>query len=425
MSIDFELIAATQAGSDGRPHHRKGFSFMGTIDKCSGAERSDEPAKSLVDAAERGVELHAILETSVQEWVKEIESATPLDFLEVVQKNIQPLTANDQKSVMRIATEIAPHFVHMEGLMVGTEEKIDLLNPVTGAVRSFGWYDIFLASQSNALIIDHKFVRKDVDDAEVNRQGHCLFVAVCQAYPEIQDVVILFSLPECRSTMHRFNRARDFLRIQGELMAILDRSENPWKVLQAGDHCVYCRHRATCPAVLSIAKTAVTEILPLMAPKSFDVTAITDPEQMAVLRLWAQILEPFIDAIKTRATEVALTQPDNALRVTLGGEDIEFKIFTRKSNRVAKPPLEIYEALKGWMPVEALLQAAKISVSGLEDAAVQVLSAKLLDMGKKPNASQIVRDFGKDMAERGLIQPGGADITFLKRVKIKAQELKD
>jgi hypothetical protein len=151
--------AIIPVGSDNREHHPRGFSFLGALDACPGACRTTSAPKNLADAGDRGTELHAVMEQSVKQWMTEFEAGGTRLFEEVVEQHLVGLPLSDQKSIRRIVEEIKNFFVVTESLTIGVEERIDLLDPETGFVLSFGYYDVLLILGPNCLIIDYKFVR--------------------------------------------------------------------------------------------------------------------------------------------------------------------------------------------------------------------------------------------------------------------------
>jgi len=407
-------------GSDDRPHHPYGFSFIGTLEKCPAARRSHVAPKNLAQAGERGTELHAVLEAAVNQWMKNVEMGSETPFMLVLQIKAHEMavSASDARSIMKIGEEIQVYFVSDPNLQVGTEEKIDLLHPVTGQMISFGWYDIILILGERALIIDHKFVRKEVEEAEKNRQGHALAVATFQLYPNVTHVEVLFSMPECQSSRHIFKRTEDYDRLSAELAQILDDVERPDKTLCAGEHCNYCRFRGTCPAAIGALATMATTIEPLSQPPTFNPAAITTPEDMALLRYWCATLEPIIEQVKSRSLEMAQTGIE--LKTTLGsGETVAYKIHSRAASRsFCKEPMDIWKIVSGWMPVNAFITASKMNVGAFEKVAISVLADRLISENKKPNLTQIGKDLAAMLVQTGLVMPDDTKIQYLKRIKV-------
>jgi len=409
-----------QMGSDNRPHHKFGFSFLGTLEKCSAARRTKSAPKNLAAAGERGTELHEVLETAVKRWLRNVEMGSDTPFLLVlsVVAHEMAVSASDARSVMKIGEEIAVYFVNDPDLQVGTEEYIELKHPVTGEVISAGYYDIILILGTRALVIDHKFVRKEVEEAEKNRQGHGLAVSVFQTYPEITQVEVLFSMPECQSSRYTFTRETDLQRLEAELAQITDDAERPDKTLHAGEHCNYCRHCGTCPASVQVLQTMGTAIVPMSAPLNFNPAVVETPEQMALLRYWCATVEPIIEQVKARSLEMA--QNGAELRTTLAnGESVVYKLHSRAAARsFAKETMDIWAVVKNWMPVNAFIQAAKMNVGSFEKVAIQVLADRLLSEGKKPNLTQIGKDLAEMMVKTGLVMPDDTKISYLKRTKV-------
>jgi hypothetical protein len=415
-------------GSDNRYHHKYGFSFIATIEKCPAAERSEKAAKNLKDAGERGTELHLILEHIVEDWAFAIESGKPVS-LDTIAYRTGPrgskppvLSVPDISAIRKVVEEIKPFFSVEKGMLLGTEERIDLRGG-DGEVISFGYYDLFLKLGRTVLIIDHKFVRKEVEGAEKNRQGHALAVSVWQQYAEVDDVVVLFTMPDCGSSIHRFNRTTDELRLFNELMQIFALKEHPFKVIQAGDHCVYCRHRYKCPAAIGTVKTMVTAIEPLAVPPNFAPHLIQTAEDMAILRYWADTVSTIIDAIKETSLEWA-QKSEEGIAADVNGQHVEYRVISRALPRKVESPFAVWDAFKEWLPVEAVLSASKVGITDLETAVVAVLSDRLIAEGKTPNATALAKDFSAALIEKGLLTQEEGRTFFLKRVKASARKKK-
>lgn len=423
----------SKMGSDGRPHHEVGFSFVAVNEKCAAARRSESAATSIASAGDRGTELHKILQYLVEDWADLIENGKPRALDDIPWRNkpwgqaplekgaLKPLIlpSADMASVKKIIEEIKPFFSPEKGMLLGTEERIDLRDG-EGKVVSYGYYDLFLKLGRTILIIDHKFVRKEVEAAERNRQGHCLAVAAMQQYQDCDDVVILFTMPDCGSSLYRFNRTTDELRLFNELMMIFMRREHPLKVLQAGDHCVYCRFRMKCEAAIGTLKTMVTGINPLAIPPSFAPNLIQTGEDMATLRYWADTVSPIIDAIKEESTKWA--QAKQGISTTINGQYVEYKVMSRGLPRKLSSPLEVWEIVKPWLPLEAMLSACKLGITDLEKVCVALLSDRLLGEGKTPNASKLAADLTAMLQEKGVLAKEDGRTFFLKRVKASAKK---
>jgi Protein of unknown function (DUF2800) len=436
MSETLEVMPPdSKMGSDGRPHHEYGFSFVATIEKCAAARRSESAATSIKSAGERGTELHRILQFLVEDWAAFVERGPAKQLDQIPWRNVphgdpafgagkapKPiLSTADTAAINKVIAELKPFFVPEPGMLLGTEERIDL-HDGEGNVVSFGYYDLFLKLGRTILIIDHKFVRKEVEAAERNRQGHCLAVSVWQAYQDCDDVVILFTMPDCGSSIYRFNRTTDELRLFNELMMIFQRRDHPLKVLQAGDHCVYCRYRMKCDAAIGTLKTLVTGIEPLAVPASFAPQLITTAEDMAVLRYWADTCQIVIDAIKEKSLEWA--QAQQGIAADINGQHVEYAVQSRAFPRKLGPAFEIWKEISPWLPVEAFISACDTSVTNLNQVVVAYLSDRLLQEGKEPNASKLEADFTAMLMEKGLLTKEEGRTFFLKRVKASAKKRK-
>lgn len=405
-------------GSDGRTHHEYGYSFMGALEQCPGARRRRTSAKALAKAGERGTELHEIMETAVNQWIHNIELGSPIEFMRVLEAVAVNLKADDLASVLKIGREIEPNFVlGGEAPLVGTEEKIELKDK-DGNVISSGYYDIFLKRGNHVLVIDHKFVRKEVADAEVNRQGHCLAIAVMQEYPDVEFVTVMFTMAELGTTSHTFNRTEDYEPIHEELCNIVRQAELPYKVLHAGEHCQLCRFAGKdCAASVMALQTMVTAVQPMAVPVAFNPAAVSTLEQMALLRFWVAAIEPICEQIKSAATDMAV-KIGQELKVTLPtGEEVKYRLTSRKGARKIKSALEVWSFVKPWMPFDLFASACEVKHGAIVAAAVQFGVDACLKEEKKPNAAEITRAFEKLLVDNELVEQSEGLIHQLRRVK--------
>lgn len=405
-------------GSDGRTHHEFGYSFMGVLEQCPGARRRVNSAKALAKAGERGTQLHEVMEEAVKRWIHDIEIGSPMEFMRVLELTALHLGADDLRSVLKIGREIESNFVlGGEPPMVGTEEQIPLKDS-DGKVISSGYYDIFLKRGRDVLVIDHKFVRKEVADAEVNRQGHCLAIAVMQEYPDVEFVTVMFTMAELGTTSHTFNRTEDYEPIHDELVNIVRQAELPYKCLHAGEHCQLCRFAGKdCAASIMAVQTMATAVAPLTTPIAFNPAAVDSPEQMALLRFWVAAVEPICEQIKSAATEMAI-KTGKELRIVLpGGEEVKYKISSRKAARRIKSAMEVWQIVKPWMSFDAFISACDLKIGPLTTVAVQYGVDTCLKEEKKPNVTEITKSFDALMEENGLIERSEGLIHSLRRVK--------
>jgi hypothetical protein len=161
-----------------------------------------------------------------------------------------------------------------------------------------------------------------------------------------------------------------------------------------------------------------TGIEPMAVPVSFNPALVKTPEQMALLRHWCAVLEPIIEQVKEASLQMALTGVP--LVADLGNSKVEYKLSSRSASRTfAKEPMEVYDAVKSWMPVNAFIMASKLSVGKFEEVATAVLADRLISQNQKPNLTQISKDLSKMLISSGLVSQEGAKINFLKRVKPK------
>ncbi len=299
--------------------------------------------------------------------------------------------------------EICPHWENRPGSSAAADEgtqmheaaetgKLDDLNPeqiaqvrecldvvdqlqeeISGCIRytelmvdvcglTFGTADVILLGAHSATLIDYKFGRIAVEDAETNLQGQAYALGVFDLFG-VDSVTVVFLQPRCDlRTEHTFTRSADYERMRNRVATVIERAEDPKSsYCPHPTNCQYCGAKARCPALASKALT-VAEKLPdsLELPAVLDPQAITQPDQMALALKLAPVLIDWADAVKS-----------HALEMVRGGEEIPgYELKHRSGRRVIKQLESVWDIVHAEfdVPLEGFLPACSISVTSLEKA---------------------------------------------------------
>ena len=219
---------------------------------------------------------------------------------------------------------------------------------------------IIRGSGEHAHVIDFKFGRQPVDDADVNLQGFAYAVAVFHEYP-VERVTVHFLCPRTDTiTRHTFVRSEEYDRMVTRIAAVIARAEDPNHELNPDPKvCQYCAHLGTCKAVANKA---------LMIPKGnrwdlpadLNPEAITQPEQMSRVLEVVPAIEAWASAIKQAALEMVRH-----------GRDIPgYALRSRSGRRVIKDLLPAWAIINQEFGVslEEFLPACSVKITDVENA---------------------------------------------------------
>jgi hypothetical protein len=231
---------------------------------------------------------------------------------------------------------------------------------------TFGTADVILLGAHSATLIDYKFGRVPVEDAETNLQGQAYALGVFDLFG-VDSVTVVFLQPRCDlRTEHTFTRSADYERMRDRVAAVIEKAEDPESpYCLHPTNCQYCGGKARCPALTAKAMI-VAEKLPerLALPAVMDPLQIAEPDQMALALRLAPVLIEWADAVKAQALEMVR-----------GGEEIPgYELKHRSGRRVIKELESVWDIVHGEfeLPLEGFLPACSISVTSLEKAVKSV-----------------------------------------------------
>jgi len=299
--------------------------------------------------------------------------------------------------------EICPHWENRPGSSAAADEgtmmhesaetgKLDGLNPeqiaqvkecmiavdqlqeeIPGCIRytelmvdvcglTFGTADVILLGAHSATLLDYKFGRVQVEDAETNLQGWAYALGVFDLFG-VDSVTVVFLQPRCDiRSEHTFIRSADYERMRDRVATVIEQAEDPdGPYCLHPTNCQYCGAKALCPALTAKAMM-VFEKLPerLELPAVMDPLEIAEPDQMALALRLAPVLIEWADAVKS-----------HALEMVRGGQEVPgYELKHRSGRRVIKELESVWDIVRENfdVPLEGFLPACSISVTSLEKA---------------------------------------------------------
>lgn len=329
------------------------------------------------DAAEEGTMLHERLVTG----------------------NYEGLDEQQRTSVELVGDLFDSIAGEMKNPQVFIEKRVDV------AGLTWGTSDAIYVERPKAKVLDAKFGWIPVDDAEVNLQGWCYVVGVFHEFPDVQEVEAIFAQPRIDEvSRHTFTREKDYARMQLRIATVIERAKDPDAPYNPSpDTCLYCGNKAKCKALHAMALKVGPKVGGFEIPAELVPENITEPEQMALALLLAEVMGPWSEATKDRARTLMLD----------GGMDIPGWVLNQRSS-----PREITNVNAAWEIVQDRATPAEFMacIKGIRIGDLEKLYAAKAPRGMKGQAKQELDD---KLRDKDAIRQEGV-VHYLKRVSVPA-----
>ena len=226
----------------------------------------------------------------------------------------------------------------------------------------YGTADRVIIKGTHVDLVDFKFGRNPVDDADINIQGQAYLLGVMDAWPKLETGTVHFLLPRRDEVLtHEYSR-KDMETIRLRLMIVVERATAEAVALNPNtEGCRFCAKRLGCPALhaklmpLATKYLAESEDFELEFLDKYDPAKIDDPYTMGKMKNVAQVLDRWSDAVSKQALKLAVED----------GEQIPgYDLFYRKSSQ-SVPVGEAVDALKDQMSEQEILDACTTSIRAL------------------------------------------------------------
>ena len=208
-------------------------------------------------------------------------------------------------------------------------------------------------------VVDYKFGREPVEDAETNCQGFAYVIGAVKQFGASKARMTFICPRQGVISEHEFH-AEDFPLMRRRIELIIERCESARASDADASHpqtCQRCGHAGWCPAFAKANLRALAKVGHDI-PKAVDPAALTDPEQIArVMQLVPQV-EYWIDKLKEVATQ----------RMIEGCKIRGWRLMVRKGHRTLRNPAAIQQVLEAvWgIPPSKFLEACAVNISALE-----------------------------------------------------------
>jgi hypothetical protein len=333
-------IAAPVAVVEAPAHHKFGPSSLKNREICPGWKNDQSGDKT---AADEGTKMHLAFEK------KDLTGLDP-EQAEQVTKCLN-YAASLEKGALVVLREA--RLIVLGGQTFGTADLVILRRLKNGKLHID--------------VLDEKYGRKEVDDAETNRQGFAYVIGAFDLpgdWFKAESCTVHFLTPRRDEvSTHTFFR-KDLPRLSLTVSNIIARAEHYSKsgetdatrdssMLQlTEDNCTWCGRKATCPKMLAYGLAHAKKYAPLEIAEETHSSTITDGAKMAQLYTASKILEKMVDSVKKHV--IAFSRENEMPGYSL---------------RERKCPVKINNVVLAW---PELLKVFEIDLAASPDAAAKL-----------------------------------------------------
>jgi len=276
---------------------------------------------------------------------------------------------------------------------------------------TWGTADRLIVHQDgSASLVDFKFGRNPVDDAETNLQGWCYALGTFYKFPKIKTLVVHFLLPR-RDEISTAEFARNSelaTQIRLRIKTVIARRKE-YEARPSDDmlnariaNCLYCGAKAKCQKLHSIAfKIAQKYDETFDIPEEVHSSQIQDPNEMAKAKAIANVMDRWAGSVS-----------EHALQMVLSGTEIPgWELKTRMGRLRIQDAAAAFTAVKNLfngITLEEFVCATSVSKSALDKF--------VSDRAEKGEKSRSVQELNEALIETG-IGVRDPDTNYLSRIK--------
>jgi len=358
-----------------RQHHCFSPSKLAYLEQCPHYEGRNETSP----AAELGTRQHRALELMVDD----------------------PTLGDEEAAAVARCAEVVGA-IRAE-LGAGLELKEEYLS-IDDADTTGGYADLILLSpdKTRAAVIDFKFGKHQVEDAERNLQGIAYSLGAFRRFPEIGYVEVTFLQPHIDyRTAHTWTRAdvpalyARVCRVVGQ--ATFARHDPSFSnAIPNFPSCLFCRHVAECPKLAEIAIKITHMFYPLSIPADLTPSKLhSDRDTQDGLRL-ATIVKTWAEAFRARVTD----------RVICGDAELPAGLVIETQSRRSLRDLKIFREI-------ALRHMAPEAYDATLEPTLGAVEKVVSDAAPRGSKKVIVKAFQQELLDGGAVVQGDP-YSFLK-----------
>lgn len=359
-----------EVGSDG--HAKYSPSTLKYREVCPGWTKN---LHALTSAAEEGRRLHAAMETGNFSGLSQDE----LRLVNMCSEYIKSSTTPSDRAYREVRLDCG-------GLTWGTADLV-IHNESAGKLE----------------LIDYKFGRVQVDDAEVNLQGWAyLLGAIDKWHPKTAQIT--FIMPRLNIISTAEFAAEDRERLYRRIKLVIDACENCTRddLNPCNPQvCRFCGAASYCPA-LAAKNGNLLARAKIALPDNLDPEKMTDPAVVGNILDVVPQIEHWVEEVKLLAAAMAKS----------GAEIPGYRLMTRRGRRTLHDIIGVWNVLHEFygVKIEDFLPACSVKIEELEKNI-----RKTLPPGKKDS---IITGVSTKLKDAGLLEVGD-DIEYLKKEQQK------
>lgn len=186
-----------------------------------------------------------------------------------------------------------------------------------GTTAGYLDYAIVSADETEAEIIDYKYGKNAVTDAEDNLQGIAYMLGLKKIYPNLIKCKVTFLMPALDElSEHTFdlrNTDELYLRIRTVVGRAVEATKDPNDFSTANPNigtCVFCALVGKCPKVEELVIKLSKKYRPLSVPENVNPTTINDPRDVDMGIRLADVVKAWAEAFRRQATEKTIENMD-------------------------------------------------------------------------------------------------------------------
>lgn len=303
----------TQPEHSERVHHPYSPSSLQSREACPCYDGEDSGDENRIRAAIRGTLQHEAMETGADNHqLTDVEWAAVRDC---------------SSYVAVLKNELGEGFHEIVEPYVPIDDQTIQGRGSDGQVRAFkgttaGYLDLALLNKDKtfAHIVDWKFGRWEVEDAETNRQGHAYLLGLYKMFPTLRKVKVHFVMPARDEVTVAVFEESSFKRLHVEISAVVARAVKAHGDLKGEPDfaqatptvsgCLFCRHKGSCSALHAMAIKVGHKYDPVRVPEEIQPSLISDPKFAGEGIKVAALMEAWAKAYRKQATDRAVNDED-------------------------------------------------------------------------------------------------------------------
>jgi uncharacterized protein DUF2800 len=275
-----------------------------------------------------------------------------------------------------------------------------IVDATVGTTAGYPDYVILSADKKTAEILDWKFGKQPVEDAENNLQGIAYMLGVKFRFPEVERCTVHFVMPHQDSVdRHTFEltpELRDnlYLRVRTIVQrAKFAQSLNDFSLARPSTSaCMFCALVGKCSKVTELVLNIGKKFSPMQIPETISPNMVSDPADTSVGLKVAQVVTAWAKGYRAMVIERATTDPDFM--------PAGYKLIPMQRRDVVDA-LAIVELAKKLLPADKQAEVDKlldVPITKVEEL-IQLVTPR----GKKTKA---VEAFGEELAKSGAVKLG-------------------